>query len=422
MTALLQAARRHDIPELRRLIAQGVDVRAVRKWGRNVLIYLAQKPPADGPTGWEELLDVLDEEARYCSGPEELVVMQGLIELGADIECKDTVGDTALCYAVLADNVPTVALLLGAGAEYLAFSDYDMSALVYALRDERMEIVGQMLAQARTDGRLAEIATEPRYQKYIDAASESMLDLLETAIGGVRAARAQRQNIACLKSGLEWFPEPDEPIRLYLSTRQLKRAELRSGPILKVCLNCLYPYQAFFGYHGSRYGQVGGYGCPRCHAYFALIDDDMLNSRVHHYFFDGQYVKGRDQMIDGPWEKAGFAELTIDYAQLYRLDTLGKIESQYGSHLFDALRGRQDDCTLTEIAEILRREIPSARVIEHFDNRLGGRQALPKEVDAWIDLVKTILPEESDRKAERNAVCIKRADATKPGRREDQVS
>ncbi|MBF0416850.1 MAG: ankyrin repeat domain-containing protein [Magnetococcales bacterium] len=411
MNALLQAARRHDLADFTRRIEAGEEVGIPSEAGVGVLSYLVQPAQTFDENDWKlqaehvmsflGLVDGVPPAQPYVSTASELAAQRLCIKHGVNLEATDSVGDTALAYAAYYGNQPAAELLLSAGAECIDLSGFGHSPLTYAINGGHVEIVRVMLACAQVQGRLAEIADTPAYQRSFDGVDAEILALLEWYLPDIRMARAERKRISNLKGALEWQPEPDPPIRLWLSEHPMHvgRAEMESGPILKICINCLYPYRVAYPYHGSRYGQVGGYGCPRCQAYFALIDDDMCNSQVHYDYFDGNHVNGRERLIDGPWDKADLLPITLDYALLYRLDLLQELERLHGSPLFDALRTRREYAHLAELAGIVSEAFFDARSPRHFDNRLNGQIPLPPEADAWVNLIRTLLPEETDREA-----------------------
>lgn len=411
MTPLLYAAHQHHADIIRLLVNRGADVRAVSAGGVNVLLYLVQKSPELKETELETELESLAqmfEGGTYQSGEAELAAMRLLIDNGADIECKDAVGDPPLSTAVCAGNLPAVALLLDAGAEYLAFNPYDLSPLVYALREERVEIVKLLLDRAKADNRLAEIASESRYHKWIDVADDAALQLLDDAIAGIKAGRMRREDEWRRKEAEELEAEAQLPIEIWLDEDGRLLPGFTQGPIFKFCLNCLYPFNNYFNYAGSRYGLAGEYTCPRCHARHMLLDDDGMGDRI--YYKHHHEESSRDNIVNGLFEKAGIEQITIDYARLYRLDALPKIAQRIGEALFDALK-EKDHCSLREIMDILHREIPALRDggIQRFDNRLNGCYPLPEEADAWINLVKTLLPEERESEEGQDTIMVERS-------------
>lgn len=411
MTPLLYAARQHHIDIIRLLVNRGADVRAASMGGNNVLLYLVQRPPEIKGTELETELESLVqmfEDGTYQSGEAELAAMRLLIDHGADIECKDAVGDPPLSTAVCADNLPAVALLLDAGAEYLAFNPYDLSPLVYAMCEERVEIVKLLLDRAKADNRLAEIASESRYHKWIDVANDAVLQLLDDAIAGIKAGRMRREDEWRRKEAGELEAEALLPIEIWLDEDGRPLPGFTQGPIFKFCLNCLYHFNNYFNYAGSRYGLAGEYTCPRCHARHMLLDDDGMGDRIYYKYHYEE--SSRDNIVNGLFEKAGIEQITIDYARLYRLDALPKIVRQVGETFFDALKGK-NYCSLREITDMLQRNIPALRNggIQCFDNRLNGCYPLPEEADTWINLVKTLLPEEREVAEGKDTILVERS-------------
>ncbi|MBF0627952.1 MAG: ankyrin repeat domain-containing protein [Magnetococcales bacterium] len=264
LTPLLYAVRQHRVEIIRLLMARGANLHAVSAAGVGLLAYLVQKPPRLKRSEWEtqcdEVLAILMGEMTHCADDAELALLQTFIDCGVSLQTMDSVGDTPLSYAAFCGNAPAVRLLLAAGAEAFQFTDQGMSPLAHAIQTESLEVIRLLLAQARKSGILTAIGSDPRYHRLIDRASPAVIDALDRAIGGIRQARAEREEAGWRELAGEEGPRTPGPIEVYWSPRLPERVLLSRGPLLKFCLNCRYTYNNFFDHGGmSRYGLVGGY-------------------------------------------------------------------------------------------------------------------------------------------------------------------
>lgn len=115
-TALMFAVRNEDTQVAKLLIDMGVDVNARDNNGETALIAAAE----DGAAA----------------------TVRALIEAGADVNAKNNSGFTALINAAAEGNLESVKLLLNAGADLSASDEDRRTALAWAIKLEKVEVIG----------------------------------------------------------------------------------------------------------------------------------------------------------------------------------------------------------------------------------------------------------------------------------------
>jgi hypothetical protein len=112
--ALIEAARRGEMKQIRHLLATGADVNAQNKWGLTPLMAAAHGGHIE--------------------------IGRLLMEKGADVNARQNGGWTALMCAAVRGQVDAVRLLLGRGAEANARTDSRMTALTLARTNGPSEV------------------------------------------------------------------------------------------------------------------------------------------------------------------------------------------------------------------------------------------------------------------------------------------
>jgi ankyrin repeat protein len=112
---LIEASRRGDLPEVKRLLAKGADVNAKDKFGRTALISAA--------------------------GNNQQETVKLLLAKGADVNAKDMNGNTAFIAASFYGHPEVVKLLLAKGADVNAKDIRGNTALRFAKSQEIQKIL-----------------------------------------------------------------------------------------------------------------------------------------------------------------------------------------------------------------------------------------------------------------------------------------
>jgi len=115
-TALMHASYSGHLDIVRALLAKGASVNAKDNDGRTALLVVASKPPADqGPSAEFAMARA----AGAAAGAEEFLgpVVQALLAKGADVNDKDSNGETALMWASRFGHLGVVQVLLAKGAD-----------------------------------------------------------------------------------------------------------------------------------------------------------------------------------------------------------------------------------------------------------------------------------------------------------------
>jgi len=157
-TALMHASYSGHLDIVRALLAKGASVNAKDNDGRTALLVVASKPPADqGPSAEFAMARA----AGAAAGAEEFLgpVVQALLAKGADVNDKDSNGETALMWASRFGHLGVVQVLLAKGADVNAKMGNGRTALmvassnafdwIYHLEhlDQRLDVVQALLAK-----------------------------------------------------------------------------------------------------------------------------------------------------------------------------------------------------------------------------------------------------------------------------------
>ncbi len=119
-TALMEAVGVGNREMVRVLLSAGANVHAKNKYGRTAILAIREQTTAE--------------------------VVWTLVSAGAKINRKDANGNTPLLIATIAGNAPVVQALIEAGAKVNAKNEGGKTALMRAAEDDRFEIVKALLA------------------------------------------------------------------------------------------------------------------------------------------------------------------------------------------------------------------------------------------------------------------------------------
>ena len=139
---LIKAVRSGNVEKVSQLISSGANVNAhgtKSEWGKTPLI------EASIMEKFYEEAGIYDEWATVKWRPIYLEIARTLIKAGADVNGKDSYGNTALMYCALYGNTELANVLLKSGADVNAKSSKDTTALMAAAESGRLAIVRMLI-------------------------------------------------------------------------------------------------------------------------------------------------------------------------------------------------------------------------------------------------------------------------------------
>jgi ankyrin repeat protein len=166
--ALLEAADREDMREVRSLVAEGADVNAANRFGVTPLSLACR----DGNGEMVELLLNAGADAKGKLKGRETVLMTAsrtgslecvklLVDHGAEMDAKEARGQTAMMWAAAEGHAEVVSYLIGEGADFRTKLGGGFTPLLFAVRQGHMEVV-RVLLEAGADVNEAAFPKNPR--------------------------------------------------------------------------------------------------------------------------------------------------------------------------------------------------------------------------------------------------------------------
>ncbi|XP_062491041.1 mitochondrial disaggregase [Pezoporus occidentalis] len=224
--ALLEAARFNNVPEVSRLLVDGADVNARHRLGwtalmvaaisRNssvVKILLAANADPNLGDDFSSVYETAKEKGLHSL--EVLVTREDDFSNRLNIRANFR-GCTALHYAVLADDRPTVTLLLEAGANPLQKNEMGHTPLDYARDGEVKDLLKAAETKFQEEQRRREVEERRRFP--LEQRLKEHIIGQESAIATVGAAIRRKEN--------GWYDEEHPLVFLFLGSSGIGKTEL----------------------------------------------------------------------------------------------------------------------------------------------------------------------------------------------------
>ncbi|XP_061224228.1 mitochondrial disaggregase [Neopsephotus bourkii] len=224
--ALLEAVRINDVPEVSRLLVDGVDVNARHRLGwtalmvaaisRNssvVKLLLAANADPNLGDDFSSVYETAKEKGLHSL--EVLVTREDDFSNRLNIRANFR-GCTALHYAVLADDRPTVTLLLEAGANPLQKNEMGHTPLDYARDGDIKDLLKAAETKFQEEQRRREVEERRRFP--LEQRLKEHIIGQESAIATVGAAIRRKEN--------GWYDEEHPLVFLFLGSSGIGKTEL----------------------------------------------------------------------------------------------------------------------------------------------------------------------------------------------------